>query len=105
MELPINIADNNWDGLPIDDELHLENLQKIEEKPLGQLTLEDQPNLLMFPQNLEEYGDKIGKQYVFEVKEGKLCTQNIMGFIGCKKRSISTHPKRGYPFTFLTRSS
>ena len=23
----------------------------------------------------------------------------------CKKRSISTHPKRGYPFTFLTRSS
>lgn len=24
---------------------------------------------------------------------------------GCKKRSISTHPKRGYPFTFLTRSS
>lgn len=25
--------------------------------------------------------------------------------IYCKKRSISTHPKRGYPFTFLTRSS
>ena len=23
----------------------------------------------------------------------------------CKKRSISTHPKRGYPFTFLTSSS
>ena len=23
----------------------------------------------------------------------------------CKKRSISTHPKRGYPFTFLTCSS
>ena len=24
---------------------------------------------------------------------------------GCKKRSISTHPKRGYPFTFLISSS
>ena len=23
----------------------------------------------------------------------------------CKKRSIFTHPKRGYPFTFLARSS
>ena len=23
----------------------------------------------------------------------------------CKKRSISTHPKRGYPFTFLISSS
>ncbi len=25
--------------------------------------------------------------------------------VKCKKRSISTHPKRGYPFTFLISSS
>ena len=93
MELPINIADNNWDGLPIDDELHLENLQKIAEKPIGQLNLEDHPNLLIFPQNLEEYGDKIGKQYVFEVKEGKLCTQNIMGFIGYRDTKVRIHSR------------
>ena len=93
MEHPINIADNNWDGLPIDDELHLENLQKIAEKPIGQLSLEDHPNLLIFPQNLEEYGDKIGKQYVFEVKEGKLCTQNIMGFIGYRDTKVRIHSR------------
>ena len=72
MDLPITISDNNWEGLTISDEHHLENLQKIAEKPIGQLSLDDNPNLLIFPQNLEEYGDKIGKQYVCEVKDGKL---------------------------------
>ena len=60
MDLPITISDNNWEGLTISDEHHLENLQKIAEKPIGQLSLDDNPNLLIFPQNLEEYGDKIG---------------------------------------------
>lgn len=93
MVLPINIADNNWEGLPIDDELHLENLQKIAEKPIGQLNLEDHPNLLIFPQNHEEYGDKIGKQFVFEVKEGKLFTKNIMGFIGYRDTKVRIHSR------------
>ncbi len=87
------IADNNWEGLPISDELHLTNLQRIAEKPIGQLSLEDHPNLLIFPQNLEEYGDKIGQQYVFEVKEGKLCTKNIMGFIGYRDTKVRIHSR------------
>jgi len=87
------IADNNWDGLPVADEYHLKNLQKIAEKPIGQLSLEDHPNLLIFPQNLEEYGDKIGQQYVFEVKEGKLCTKNIMGFIGYRDTKVRIHSR------------
>ena len=93
MEHLFNIADNNWDGLPIPDEYHLNNLQKIAEKPIGQLCLEDHPNLLIFPQNLEEYGDKIGKQYVFEVNEGKLCTKNIMGFIGYRDTKVRIHSR------------
>ena len=93
MEHLFNIADNNWDGQPIPDEHHLNNLQKIAEKPIGQLSLEDHPNLLIFPQNLEEYGDKIGKQYVFEVNEGKLCTKNIMGFIGYRDTKVRIHSR------------
>lgn len=93
MEQPIKIADNNWDGLSIDDELHLANLQKIAEKPIGQLNLEDHPNLLIFPQNLEEYGDKIGKQYVFEVRDNKLFTNNIMGFIGYRDSKVRIHSR------------
>lgn len=93
MDLPIRISDNNWEGLTIDDEHHLENLQKIAEKPIGKLNLDDNPNLLIFPQNLEEYGDKIGKEYVCETKEGKLCTGNIMGFIGYGDTKIRIHSR------------
>ena len=93
MDLPITISDNNWEGLTISDEHHLENLQKIAEKPIGQLSLDDNPNLLIFPQNLEEYGDKIGKQYVCEVKDGKLFTGNIMGFIGYGDTKVRIHSR------------
>ena len=93
MDLPITISDNNWEGLTISDEHHLENLQKIAEKPIGQLSLDDNPNLLIFPQNLEEYGDKIGKQYVCEVKDGKLYTGNIMGFIGYGDTKVRIHSR------------
>ena len=93
MELPIKICDNNWDGLIIDDAHHLENLQKIAEKPIGQFSLDDNPNLLIFPQNLEEYGDKIGEQHVCEVRDGKLCTGNIMGFIGYGDTKIRIHSR------------
>ena len=93
MDLPITISDNNWEGLTISDEHHLENLQKIAEKPIGQLSLDDNPNLLIFPQNLEEYGDKICKEYVCEVKEGKLYTGNIMGFIGYGDTKVRIHSR------------
>ena len=93
MDLPITISDNNWEGLTIGDEHHLENLQKIAEKPIGQLSLDDNPNLLIFPQNLEEYGDKIGKEYICEVKDGKLYTGNIMGFIGYGDTKVRIHSR------------
>lgn len=93
MDLPISISDNNWEGLTIGDEHHLENLQKIAENPIGKLSLDDNPNLLIFPQNLEEYGDKIGKEYVCEIRDGKLYTGNIMGFIGYGDTKLRIHSR------------
>ena len=93
MELPIQIRDNNWEGLAIDDEQHLANLQKIAEKPICELRLDDNPNLLIFPQDYNEYGDKIGKEYIFEVRDGKLYTGNIMGFIGFGETKVRIHSR------------
>ena len=93
MDLPISINDNNWEGQAIGDEHHLTNLQKIAEKPIGQLSLDDNPNLLIFPQNFEEYGDKIGTEYICEVKEDKLFTGNIMGFIGYGDTKLRIHSR------------
>ncbi len=93
MELPIQVRDNNWEGIAIDDELHLSNLKKIAEKPICELSLDDNPNLLIFPQDYNEYGDKIGKEYVFEVRDGKLYTGNIMGFIGYGETKVRIHSR------------
>ncbi len=93
MKQPIQIADNNWEGLPIDDVHHLENLQKMAEKPIGQFDIENHPNLLIFPQNINEYGDKIGDQYVCEVRNGRLFTRNIMGFIGLGDTKLRIHSR------------
>ncbi|MBR5730091.1 MAG: hypothetical protein IKX61_07820 [Prevotella sp.] len=62
------------------------------EPTISKLSLEDNPNLLVFPQNLDVYGDKIGDAHIFEMKGQGIVTGNIMGFIGCgnTKVSIST---------------
>ncbi len=86
--MPIQIKDNNWEGILIDDETHLANLQKIAEKPINQLNLDDNPNLLIFPPDLNEYGDKIGEQHVFNLVDNKLKTGNIMGFIGYRNTKV-----------------
>ena len=93
MKLPIQIADNNRTGLVIDDEAHLANLMEIAKDPISKLNLDTNPNLLIFPQNLNEYGDKIGEQHVFEIKDNKLYTGNIMGFIGYRNTKVRIHSR------------
>ena len=49
--------------------------------------------------------DHIGESWEVSCVESSPSVIANGTWTGCKKRSISTHPKRGYPFTFLTRSS
>lgn len=93
MQQPIQIADNCWDGKPILDSHHLENLQRIAANPIGRLCLDDNPNLLIFPHNLDKYGDKIGDEFICEVRDGKLFTHNIMGFIGYGDTKLRIHSR------------
>lgn len=67
---------------------HLETLKKLAEPTIANLSLEDHPNLLIFPQDFDTYGDKIGDAHIFELKGERLFTGNIMGFIGCGKTKV-----------------
>ena len=78
----IQTTDNNRDGLTVVDEAYLADLNKMAEKPIAQLDLDDNTNLLIFPQDLDYWGDKIGKEHIFEMDGNCLKTGNIMGFIG-----------------------
>ena len=75
---------------------HLETLKKLAEPTIAKLSLEDHPNLLIFPQDLDVYGDKIGDAHIFEVKDNKVVTGNIMGFIGCGNTKVSISSRFAY---------
>ena len=87
--LPIRTRDNFEKVLSEAELSHLETLKKLAEPSISELNFEDHPNLLVFPQNLDVYGDKIGDAHIFEIKGEKLVTGNIMGFIGCGDTKIS----------------
>ena len=102
--LPIQTKDNDKRSLLEAELCHLETLKKLATPTISKLSLEDYPNLLIFPQNLDVYGDKIGNAHVFEVNNDKVIeTNNIMGFIGCgeAKVSISSRFAQGNDDYFL----
>lgn len=86
---PIITKDNSEQRLEEYEFCHLETLKKLAEPTISELSLEDNPNLLVFPQNLDVYGDKIGDAHIFEVKDQRIVTGNIMGFIGCGNTKVS----------------
>ena len=54
----------------------------VSNKQIGSLTLEDNPNLLVFPRDLHHYGDEISESYIIAMRDDKISTGNIMGFVG-----------------------
>lgn len=77
----ISVADNcppfSVGGMP---ESCRSDLQKLALPRISDLAKGD--GLLVFPQDLNAYGDKIGDQHIIEYWDDKLQTGNIMGFVG-----------------------
>ncbi|MDR2247783.1 MAG: hypothetical protein LBE17_14120 [Treponema sp.] len=57
------------------------DLSAIAGKSLSDLRKEN-PDLLIFPQELGMYNDDIGKSRICSLNDGKLTTYNLMGFVG-----------------------
>ena len=106
---PIQTKDNSEWCLQESELCHLETLKKLAEPTIAKLSLEDHPNLLIFPQDLDVYGDKIGDAHIFEIKNDKsIVTGNIMGFIGCGNTKVSissrfAHDNNDYFLHYMLR--
>jgi 5-methylcytosine-specific restriction endonuclease McrBC regulatory subunit McrC len=87
--LPIQTKDNSERHLAETEVCHLETLKKLAEPSITDLCQKEHPNLLIFPQDLDAYGDKIGDAHIFEIKGETIVTGNIMGFIGCGDTKVS----------------
>lgn len=58
------------------------DLGRIANIKIGELALEDNPNLLVFPRDLHRYGDEISESHIISMRGDEISTGNIMGFVG-----------------------
>ncbi len=58
------------------------DLERIADIKIGELSLEDNPNLLVFPRDLHRYGDEISENCIISMRNDEISTGNIMGFVG-----------------------
>ena len=83
----LRTTDNNC-GIEIDKD-YIPDFNLISNKKIGDLISDENPNLLVFPNDLDQYGDKIWEEQIFTLQDTKLTTGNIMGFVGINDSEIT----------------
>ena len=73
----------------------LDDLRVIADVEISQISLEDYPNLLVFPDSFTSYDRDFGKKVICSIAdEGrKLCTNSMVGFIGRNNTHLSIHSR------------
>lgn len=73
----------------------LDDLRVIADVEISNITLEDYPNLLVFPDSFSSYDRDLGKKVICSIAdEGrKLCTNRMVGFIGRNNTHLSIHSR------------
>lgn len=73
---------------------NLDDIRAIADVKISELTFEDCPNLLIFPDSFKSYDTNFGSKVVCSVKgDGKLYTNSIVGFIGRNNTHLSIHSR------------
>lgn len=85
----IQTTDNNYTRRLTDKEqVARPDIERIANLPIGKLKLDDRPNLLVFPRDLNHYGDDISEGRIIELQGDQIITGNIMGFVGVNDTQI-----------------
>ena len=73
----------------------LQDLKGIADVGISDITLEDYPNLLVFPDSFDSYDRDFGKKVICHVinNDKELYTNSIVGFIGRNKTHLSIHSR------------
>lgn len=73
----------------------LDDIRVIADVEISNISLEDYPNLLVFPDSFNSYDRDFGKKVICSIAdEGrKLCTNSMVGFIGRNNTHLSIHSR------------
>lgn len=74
------VGDTSFGGEELDKAK--KDLGRIANLKIGELGLEDNPNLLVFPRDLHQHGDEISESHIISMRDDMISTGNIMGFVG-----------------------
>ena len=73
----------------------LQDLRGIADVCLSDISLDEYPNLLVFPDSFESYDRDFGRKVIYRVEKDakELCTNSIIGFIGRNNTRLSIHSR------------
>lgn len=73
----------------------LQDLKEIANVGISEITLEDYPNLLVFPDSFEYYDRDFGRKVICNLNndDKELLTNSIVGFVGRKNTHLSIHSR------------
>lgn len=84
----LTTTDNNCGKVITENENDLLNLQHIGNQKISDLVIDGVSNLLIFPTSFNECKDRLGTEYIYELKGNVLTTGNILGFIGVNNTEL-----------------
>ena len=70
-----------------------QDLNAIAGVQISEMTLEDHPNLLIFPDSFECYDRDFGKKVICHIENDVLYTNSIVGFVGRNSTNLSIHSR------------
>ena len=86
----LTTTDNHdWTKLPNADIKDIENLKLISNVKISELSNSNNHNLLVFPRDFNQYGDKINESCILSLSGDKISTGNIMGFVGINETQLT----------------
>ncbi len=95
MASPVVISDNaHRRKLPLTEQ-QWADLSLIEGRSVKELCDRDETgtSLLLFPESLDVYGDKIGDSTILDINDGAISTGNLMGFVGLGETRLRIHSR------------
>ena len=94
MTPPVSIADNWQKAFSLTEE-QWNDLSLIAGRTVKNLCDRDDGDmpLLVFPDSLNHYGDKIGKSTIIDILDDVITTGNLMGFVGCRQTRLRIHSR------------
>ncbi len=80
-------------GSLLPDDTQIEEVRHLASYTIKNLIEQENPNLLIFPPDINQSKDDIGNRHIFTLRDDTIFTGNIMGFVGYKNTRLRIYSR------------